>query len=100
MATKDSKPGSIWTLLNKRSSAFVAARDEGRVTRIYRLYVLNGHPVGNFVDKPDRARIALENAIAGVAEGVHDIPEARGAVADCEWRMQCAQRALEKARER
>jgi hypothetical protein len=94
MAAKGSRPGSNWKILKKRNSALIVARDEGCVTRVYRLYV--GIPLGIFVGEPDSAGAKITE----VAEEAHDIPEVRGAVAYCEWPLQCAQRALEKARER
>ena len=68
-SAKNSKLGSARsrTIFKKRSGAYVVARDEGSITRIYWLHVVKGDLLNNFVAEPDLLRVGLETASADVA---------------------------------
>jgi hypothetical protein len=70
MSAKNSKFGSARTILRKRGDAYVAVRDEGNVTHIYRLNVVKSNARDNLAAEPDHARVMLEAAIPDVISGI------------------------------
>ena len=116
MSSKNSKLGSTRSraIFEKRNGAYVVARDEGKVTRIYWLHVVKGDSLKNLVAEPDRARDVFEAAIndvtdaaatadvatitdmaaiadvaaiTDVIEDAHDLPALRNGVTDNDWSM-------------
>jgi hypothetical protein len=106
MSAKNSKSESARTIFRKRDGAYVAVRDEGGVTRIYRLDVVKREPHENFVFEPDCARIVLVAAIANVAtiahvvENADYIPDLKNAVPELASSMRSPVRAIEDPLER
>jgi hypothetical protein len=100
-SAKNSKPGSARsrTIVKKRSGAYVVARDEGSVTRIYWLHVVKSDPLKNFVAEPDLPRIVLETASADVA-AFTDVAMTTGVAAIAEYALSMQLRPLRDALER
>ena len=114
MSSNDSKRGSTRSraIFEKRNGAYVVARDEGKVTRICWLHVVEGDPLTNLVAEPDRARDVFEAAITDVTDATatadvatitgmaaiaevaaitevieDDLPALRNDVTDYDWSM-------------
>jgi hypothetical protein len=64
MSTTNSKPKSKRTILKRRKGDYVVARDEGSVTRIYRLHVLTSNGLDNLVAEPDRGQDVTITSVA------------------------------------
>jgi hypothetical protein len=100
-SAKSSKPGSarLRTIFKKRSGAYVAARDEGSVTRIYWLHVVKGDPLKNFVAEPDLPRVVLETASADAA-AFTDVAMTTGVAAIAAYPLSLQLRPLRDALDR
>ena len=87
------------TIFKKRSGAYVVARDEGSITRIYWLHVVKGDSLNNFVAEPDLLRVGLETASADVA-AFTDVAMTTGVAAIAEHALSMQLRPLRDALER
>jgi hypothetical protein len=84
MSAKNATSGSARTIFRKRDGAYVAACDEGDVTRIYRFHVIKSNPREDFVAEPDRARVVLTYLAAGGLE----FPDFTSVIAEQAWSLQ------------